>query len=340
MIDSNPARVAAYAAQEAGAPLAPFDYEPAALGPHDVEIDISHCGICHSDLHLIDNDWMTSAYPLVPGHEIVGSVAEKGALVSHVEVGARVGVGWQCGSCLHCEWCERGDENLCANAVHTCVGRPGGFADRIRVDGRFAFAIPDAMGSEAAAPLFCGGITVYSPIAQHARPGSRVGVIGIGGLGHLAIRFAHAFGCEVTAFSSTAAKEEEARALGAHHFVSSIDDRALKAQRESLDLIVSTVNAPLDWKRYVNALRPDGVLSFVGAIAEPLTIPTGILLARRRSISGSPIGGRVAMREMLDFAARHGIGAQVETLPMSEVNTALARLRRNDVRYRFVLSRN
>lgn len=339
MTSSTHSRVAAYAAQQAGAPLAPFDYAPAPLGPHDVEIAISHCGICHSDLHLIDDDWMTSEYPLVPGHEIVGSVAEKGALVSHVEVGSRVGVGWQCGSCLHCEWCERGDENLCANAVHTCVGRPGGFADRIRVDGRFAFAIPDAMGSEAAAPLFCGGITVYSPIAQHAPPQSRVGVIGIGGLGHLAIRFARAFGCEVTAFSSTAAKEEEARALGAHHFVSSIDDRALKAQRESLDLIVSTVNAPLDWKRYVNALRPDGVLSFVGAIAEPLTIPTGILLARRRSISGSPIGGRVAMREMLDFASRHGIGAQVETLPMSEVNTALARLRRNDVRYRFVLRR-
>ncbi|MGB9341484.1 MAG: NAD(P)-dependent alcohol dehydrogenase [Polyangiales bacterium] len=340
MTQATLGRVDAYAAQEAGASVAPFDYEPAALGPHDVEIAISHCGICHSDLHLIDNDWMTSKYPLVPGHEIVGTVAQKGALVSQLELGARVGVGWQCGSCLECEWCERGDENLCANSVQTCVGRPGGFADRIRVDGRFAFAIPDALGSEAAAPLFCGGVTVYSPIAQHARPQSRVGIIGIGGLGHLAIRFARAFGCEVTAFSSTAAKEEEAKALGAHHFVSSVDDRALRAQGESLDLIVSTVNAPLDWKRYVNALRPDGVLSFVGAITEPLSIPTGLLLSRRRSVTGNPIGGRVAMREMLDFAARHGIGAQVETLPMTEVNTALDRLRRNDVRYRFVLSRS
>lgn len=153
MAHSNPAHIAAYAAQRAGAPLAPFDYAPAALGQHEVEIQISHCGICHSDLHLIDNDWMTSEYPLVPGHEIVGTVAEKGDLVSHIDLGARVGVGWQCGSCLQCEWCERGDENLCAESIETCVGRPGGFADRIRVDARFAFSIPDALASEVAAPL-------------------------------------------------------------------------------------------------------------------------------------------------------------------------------------------
>jgi len=333
-------RVDAYAAHEAGASLAPFDYEPNALGPHDVEIEITHCGICHSDLHLIDNDWQTSQYPLVPGHEVVGTVAHKGSLVTHLELGARVGVGWQCGSCLQCEWCERGDENLCSNIVETCVGRHGGFADRVRVDGRFAFAIPDPLSSEVAAPLLCGGITVYSPLRQYARPQSRVGIIGIGGLGHLAIRFARAFGCEATAFSSTAAKEEEARAHGAHHFVSSIDEAALKAQRESLDLIISTVNSPLNWNRYVSALRPKGVLSFVGALAEPVSVHTGMLMARSRSVTSSPIGGRFVMREMLDFAARHGVGAQVETLPMSEVNAALDRLRRNDVRYRFVLSRD
>lgn len=340
MTSQDTPRIDAYAAHEAGASLAPYDFEPDALGPHDVEIAITHCGICHSDLHLIDNDWQTSQYPLIPGHEIVGTVAHKGPLVTHVDVGARVGVGWQCGSCLQCEWCERGDENLCSESVETCVGRPGGFADRIRVDGRFAFSIPDALSSEVAAPLLCGGITVYSPLQQYARPQSRVGVIGIGGLGHLAIRFARAMGCEVTAFSSTAAKEEEARAHGAHRFVSSVDDAALKAQRESLDLIISTVNSQLNWKRYVSALRPDGVLSLVGALAEPVSIHTGMLMGRRRSVTSSPIGGRFTMREMLDFAARHGIGAQVETLPMSEVNTALDRLRRNDVRYRFVLSRD
>jgi uncharacterized zinc-type alcohol dehydrogenase-like protein len=329
--------VSAYAAHEAGAVLEPFRYEIGPLGPNDVEIAITHCGICHSDLHLIDDDWKTSKYPLVPGHEIIGRVAKKGELVSHLELGDRVGVGWQCGSCHSCEWCERGDENLCSGTVETCVGRPGGFADRISVDGRFAFAIPDALDSAAAAPLFCGGITVYSPIRRYARPQSRVGIIGIGGLGHLAIRFARAFGCEVTAFSSTPNKAEEARSLGAHHFVSSVDDAALKAQRESLDLIVSTVNRSLDWQRYVTALRPDGVLCFVGALDEPLTIATGLLLAGRRSIAGSPIGGRVAIREMLNFAARHQIGAQVEVLPSSDVNLALDRLRRNDVRYRFVL---
>jgi uncharacterized zinc-type alcohol dehydrogenase-like protein len=314
-----------------------LSYAPDALGPNDVEIAITHCGLCHSDLHLIDNDWRTSRYPLIPGHEVVGTVAAKGDLVSHLEVGDRVGVGWQCGSCHTCEWCERGDENLCSSTTETCVGRPGGFAKGIRVDGRFAFPIPEGLRSSEAAPLFCGGITVYSPIRRHARPQSRVGVIGIGGLGHLAIRFARAFGCEVTAFSSTPDKESEARSFGAHHFVSSIDEAALRAQGDSFDLIVSTVNRSLAWKRYVTALRPDGVLSFVGALDEPLTIATGLLLAGRRSISGSPIGGRAAMREMLEFAARHQIGAQVEVLPMSEVNTALERLRRNDVRYRFVL---
>jgi uncharacterized zinc-type alcohol dehydrogenase-like protein len=342
MTNKDTPHVDAYAAREARASLAPFSYEPTSLGPHDVEIEISHCGICHSDLHLIDNDWETSEYPLVPGHEIVGTVAQKGALVTHLDLGARVGVGWQCGSCLQCEWCERGDENLCSSIVETCVGRQryGGFADRVRVDGRFAFSIPDGLSSEVAAPLLCGGITVYSPLRRYARPQSRVGVIGIGGLGHMAIRFARAFGCEVTAFSSTAAKEEEARAHGAHRFVSSIDDAALKAQRESLDLIISTVNTSLNWKRYVSALRPNGVLSFVGVVAEPVSIQTGLLLARSRSLTASPIGGRFAMREMLEFAGRHGVGAQVETLPMSEVNTALDRLRRNDVRYRFVLSRD
>jgi uncharacterized zinc-type alcohol dehydrogenase-like protein len=340
MTNSDIRRVDAYAALEAGASLAPFGYEPATLGSHDVEIEITHCGICHSDLHLIDNDWMSSKYPIVPGHEVVGTVARTGGQVSHLAEGARVGVGWQCGSCLQCEWCEHGDENLCAKIVETCVGRHGGFADRIIVDSRFAFAIPDALNSEVAAPLLCGGITVYSPLREYARPASRVGVIGIGGLGHLAIRFARAFGCEVTAFSSTSGKEAEARAHGAHHFVSSVDDAELKAQRESLDLIVSTVNIPLNWKRYVSALRPHGVLSFVGAVAEPVSIHTGMLMAKSRSVTSSPIGGRAAMREMLDFAARHNVVAQVETLPMSEVNTALERLRRNDVRYRFVLERD
>ena len=176
MTNQTAARIDAFAALESKAALTPFHYEPSALAAEELEIEISHCGICHSDLHLIDNDWMTSKYPLVPGHEIIGTVARKGAEVGHLELGDRVGVGWQCGSCLNCEWCERGDENLCAGIEETCVGRHGGFADRVRVDSRFAFAIPDALSSEVAAPLLCGGITVYSPLRQHARPQSRDGV--------------------------------------------------------------------------------------------------------------------------------------------------------------------
>ena len=332
--------VAAYAADETGGPLLPHRYQAQALGPLDIDIEVTHCGICHSDLHLIDNDWQTSAYPLVPGHEVIGKVADVGDLVTHLRVGDRVGVGWQCGSCHQCEWCERGDENLCAEMTETCVGRPGGFAERVQVDGRFAFPIPDGLASEVAAPLLCGGITVYSPLRRHARSQSRVGVIGIGGLGHLAIRFAHALGCEVTAFSSTPDNQTEARSHGSDLFVSSTDEAALKAQRESLYLIIATVNHSLDWKRYIQALRPEGVLSFVGALDEPVSIPTGLLMVKRRAITSSPIGGRAAMREMLQFAARHRVGAQVEVLPMSRVNSALDRLRKNDVRYRFVLARD
>ena len=189
----------AYAAHEQKGPLAPFVYEPGELGPNDVEIRVSHCGICHSDVHLVDGDWGASSYPMVPGHEIVGTVAAAGPAVRQLAVGQRVGVGWQCGACLECEWCVSGQENLCAQEEATCVERPGGFAERIRVDGRFAFPIPDALRSEHAAPLLCGGVTVYAPLARFARPSLRVGVIGIGGLGHLALQFARAMGCEVTA---------------------------------------------------------------------------------------------------------------------------------------------
>jgi len=316
MTSPDTSRVDAYAAHEPGASLTSFDYEPDVLGPHDVEIEITHCGICHSDLHLIDNDWQSSAYPLVPGHEIVGTIAQRGALITHVDVGERVRMvrTWRR------EPLRQYRRDLCRSSRRLCRSHSS----------RRAFRICDSGRAELRTR---GTVALWRNHGLFA-------VIGIGGLGHLAIRFARAMGCEVTAFSSTAAKEEEARAHGAHHFVSSIDDTALKGQRESLDLVISTVNSPLNWNRYVSALRPNGVLSFVGALAEPVTIHTGMLMARRRSVTSSPIGGRSTMREMLDFAARHTIGAQVETLPMSEVNAALDRLRRNDVRYRFVLRRD
>ena len=310
--------------------LKPFQYEPAALGPHDVEIAITHCGICHSDIHLIDNDWSMSSYPLVPGHEIIGTVADAGPAVKHLKQGQRVGVGWQRGSCLVCEQCVRGDENLCAESRATCVGNHGGFADRIRTDSRFAFAIPETLASENAAPLLCGGATVYSPLKHYGVvPPMRVGVIGIGGLGHLALQFANAFGCEVTAFSSTPEKEKEARDFGAHRFVASANPASLKNVVGSLDFILSTV--------YLSLLRPNGKLCFVGVPAAPIQIHIGTLLGGQKSVCASVIGSRNTIREMLEFAARHDIEAMTEVMPLADVNKAIEKVRANKARYRMVL---
>lgn len=328
----------AYAAREKTGRLEPFEYEPAPLGPHDVEIAISHCGICHSDVHLVDGDWGVGSYPMVPGHEIVGSVVEVGPAVRHLKAHDRVGVGWQRGACLVCEDCGRGDENLCLDEVATCVDHHGGFADRIRVDARFAFPIPEALASDAAAPLLCGGVTVYAPLARLARPSMRVGIVGIGGLGHLALQFARAMGCEVTALSSSPAKEEDARRFGAHHFVATGRREAVKSLARSFDVVLSTVFVPQEWKRLVSALGPHGTLCLVGAPAEPLSLPVFPLIGAQRSVTGSAIGGRPAIREMLDFAARHGVRAQGQVRPMAEADAALAEVREGKARYRTVLA--
>ncbi|MCP4684402.1 MAG: NAD(P)-dependent alcohol dehydrogenase [bacterium] len=328
-----------FAATKAGGKLEPFKYDPTPLGPDDVEIEITHCGICHSDIHLVNNDWGISEYPLLPGHEIVGTVVETGSAVSGLEPGTRVAVGWQCGACLVCDQCVSGEDNLCAESQATCVGHYGGFADRVRVDSRFAFVLPDGLESETAAPLMCAGITVYSPFKHFGvRPSSRVGVIGIGGLGHLALQFANAFGCEVTAFSTSKAKAEEAIILGAHHFVDTSDEAALDKAAGSIDFLLSTVNADLDWNAYMGVLRPNGMLCVVGVTPNPIAVHPMALIMGRKAISGSPIGSRATIREMLDFAARHGIQAQTETIPMSQVNEAMERIKANKARYRMVLA--
>lgn len=327
-----------YAASAAKATLAPLNYAPAALGPHDIEVRITHCGICHSDVHLIDNDWGISTYPLVPGHEIIGTVAHTGSMVQHLKVGQRVGIGWQRSACLSCEFCVRGDENLCSAQTATCVRNHGGFADRIVSDARFAFSIPEALASENAAPLLCGGITVYAPLRIfEIKPHMKVGIIGIGGLGHLAVQFAAAMGCHVTAFSSSHDKAAEAKTLGAHEFVATKDPSVLAKYAGRYDFILSTANADLPWLEYVNALRPDGRLCFVGIPNEPLHIPVFTLLGGRKSICASPIGGRALIQEMLEFAARHQIAAQTEVMPLSQVNQALEKVRKNTARYRMVL---
>lgn len=328
----------AYAAPSANVPLEPFTYEENGLAPYDADIEISHCGVCHSDLHLVDGDWGNRGFPLVPGHEIIGTVKAVGSEVDEALIGKRVGVGWQRGSCLSCEWCISGQEELCAKSVATCVGNYGGFAERVILDSRFAHVIPDDLDSENAAPLLCAGVTVFSPLLRYATSMSRVGVMGIGGLGHLALQYANKMGCEVIAFSSSEAKKDEAMELGAHHFVNGRDTDAMKKARKACDVIIATAPANIDWTAYIQALRPNGTLCFVGIPSEPISIPVGRLLGNQQ-VSGSSIGGRHAMREMLDFSARHNIVAWTEKLPMDSVNAALDRLRENDVRYRFVLEK-
>jgi alcohol/geraniol dehydrogenase (NADP+) len=326
-----------YAAYEARQALKPFSYDPGDLGHLEVEIEVTHCGICHSDIHLIDNDWGVSGYPLVPGHEVIGTVRAIGGAVRSVKVGQRVGLGWQCGSCMHCEWCVQGEETCCSQNQATAVGHYGGFGQAVRADNRFVFAIPDGLPSETAAPLLCGGVTVYTPLKKLARPSSRVGVIGIGGLGHMAIQFAAKFGCEVTAFSTTPGKEQEARKLGTHRFVVTTDKPQMSAAVGSIDVLVSAVTVEMDWAAWLQVLRPKGAIAIVGASPGTLGIPPMGLIMGDKSIHGSAIGNRSTIAEMLEFAARNGVTAQTEVMPMSRVNEALDKVRANKARYRMVL---
>lgn len=336
--------IRACAALESGGSLTPYEYEPQELGVHDVEIKISHCGICYSDVHLINNDWGGMSYPLVPGHEIVGTVTSIGTEVEKIMLGQRVGVGWQSGSCLACEWCLTGHENLCREKQLTCIGKHGGFADFIRTDSRFVFPIPKKLDSAHAAPLLCAGIAVYSPMKIYGvQSHQRVGVAGIGGLGHMAVQFAHATGCEVTALSTTPDKENDARSFGADHFINSNDEGQMRKTAGSLDFILVTASVMPNWTSYLNLLRPNGRLNvvgrftFTGGLAGTLDIPAAMLVAGQKSVSGSVIGGRAVMREMLTFAERHDITAQIEEVPMVDINSALEKVRHNQARYRMVL---
>jgi uncharacterized zinc-type alcohol dehydrogenase-like protein len=327
------------AAHAAGAELLPFRYDPGELGLQQVEIAITHCAICHSDLHLISNDWGVSQYPFIPGHEIVGEVTATGTEVKSLKVGQRVGLGWQSNSCGECEWCTGGMENLCPGAENTCVHRHGGYAEKVRANARFVVPIPECIESEHAAPLLCAGITVYNPMRDHGvNPSSRVGIVGIGGLGHIAIQFARVFGAEVTAFSTSADKEAEARALGAHRFVNTRESKSMKEVAGTMDFVLSTINADQDWGVYIQALRPTGTLCFVGIPPSPVAVQAFSLVSGVRSITGSTIGTPHRIREMLDVAARHGVKAQTERFPMAKANAAIELVKKNKVRYRAVLT--
>lgn len=331
--------IRAYTATEAGGPLGLTEIDPGPLGPDQVEIDVLACGICHSDLSVLNNDWGNAQFPLVAGHEATGTISAIGHHVSHLAVGQTVGLGWYSASCLHCDQCMSGNHNLCSSNESTILGRPGGFADRVRCQAAWAIPLPDGVDPVDAGPLFCGGITVFNPIVQcGVKPTDRVGVIGIGGLGHFALQFLNKWGCEVTAFSSTDAKTEEARKMGAHHVVNSRDPQALKKLARQFDFIISTVNVDLDWGSYIDALGPKGRLHLVGAVLEPIPVASFALLGQQRSISGSPVGSPATIAQMLEFCARHGIAPITERFPMSEVNEALEHLRQGKARYRVVLT--
>jgi len=330
----------AYAAHEPAGKLEPFEYVPGDLAPGQVEIDVLSCGICHSDLSMLDNQWEMASFPLVPGHEVVGKVAAVGDGVTNVAVGDTVGLGWYSGSCLGCYRCMSGDHNLCAGAEGTIVGRHGGFGDTVRCQAEWAIPLPEELDVAKAGPLFCGGITVFNPIVQFdVRPTDRVGVIGIGGLGHMAVQFLSKWGCDITAFTSTDAKADEAQKLGAHRVVNSRDPVQLEAVAGSFDFILSTVNVDLDWASYLAALGPRGRLHSVGAVPSPIPVPAFGIIPGQKSVSGSPLGSPATIATMLEFCARHGIEAVTEHFPMSQVNDAMEHLRAGKARYRIVLDR-
>jgi alcohol/geraniol dehydrogenase (NADP+) len=336
---ANTIEIHGLAVHAAGAQLVPYKYDPGELGPNEVEVKISHCGVCYSDIALIDNDWGNSKYPFVPGHEIVGTVSAVGSGVRDRKVGERVGIGWQADSCGFCEWCRQGDEHLCASAQPTCIGRNGGYADAVRVNTRFVVPIPEGMESESVAPLLCAGVTVFSPMINHGvGPTSRVAIVGIGGLGHLGLQFAKAFGAEVTALSTSKDKEDEARELGADGFVNTRDMGEMKKVAGSFDLILSTVSADQEWPVLVASLRPKGTLCVVGAPPSPIAIAGFALIGGQKAIAGSNTGSPRDLHLMLDVAARHGVKAITERFSMAKANDAIAKVKKGKVRYRAVLA--
>ena len=324
----------------AGAAKQPMKLEVVDLGPfqpEEVEIAVEHCGLCHSDISVLNNEWGMSQYPAVLGHEVIGRITAVGPNAKGLKIGQRVGVGWNSGSCMHCHQCMSGEHHLCPQVQATIVGHRGGFASHIRTHWAWAIPLPEKLNFAEAGPLLCGGVTVFAPLAMHARPTSRVGIIGIGGLGHMAVKFAAAYGCEVTAFTSSERKFDEARGFGAHHVLSSRDSAAIKKLGRNFDLLISTVNVPLDWDTMIGSLAPNGRLHIVGAVLEPIPVAAFSIIAGQRSISGSPTGSPVAIETMLDFAARHNIAPQTEHFPMSQINEAFARLESGKAHYRIVL---
>lgn len=338
--------VPAYAAPSADAPLEPLTIERRDLAEHDVLIEIAYAGICHSDIHAARGEWGEVPYPLVPGHEIAGTVTEVGSAVTRHGTGDRVGVGCLVDSCRECEPCRAGQEQYCQNgAVGTYAstgrdGKPtaGGYSTHIVVDENYVVRIPDGLGLDVAAPLLCAGITLYSPLRHwKAGPGKRVAIVGLGGLGHMGVKIAHAMGAEVSVLSQSLKKMEDGKRLGADHYYATSDPDTFKALRNRFDLIVNTVSATLDLDSFMGMLALNGTLVEVGLPSEPMSVRAGSLCRNRRSLAGSSIGGLAETQEMLDFCAEHGLAAEIEVIGADTINEAYDRVVASDVRYRFVI---
>jgi uncharacterized zinc-type alcohol dehydrogenase-like protein len=336
----------ALSAPSAGAPFDATTIERRDLGEHDVLIDIKFCGICHSDIHQVKDEWGGSIFPMVPGHEIAGVVAAVGSGVSKLSAGDRVGVGCLVDSCGECEYCQAGEEQFCMKgAVLTYNGREydgkptyGGYSQQVVVQDRFIVKIPDGLELKDAAPLLCAGITTYSPLKRwHAGKGMKVAIVGMGGLGHVAVKIAAAMGAEVTVLSQSLSKQEDGLRFGAKHYYATSERDTFKALASSFDLILNTVSANLDLDRYLSLLRVDGTLVSVGAPSQPDSFRAFSLISGRRSMAGSPIGGLPETQEMLDFCAEHGVVPEIELIAAGEVGAAYDRVERSDVRYRFVI---
>jgi len=327
----------AWVASSAKSQFTKQEIELGPLGEEEVEVIVEYCGICHSDLSVLNNEWGNAKYPAVLGHEITGRVAAVGPSVKGISVGQKVGIGWTCSSCMHCHQCISGNQNFCPESVATIIGHNGGFAARVRAHWEWTIPIPEKLPMAETGPLLCGGITVFNPLATYAKPTDRVGIVGIGGLGHLAVKFAAAFGCEVTAFTSSESKIKEAQDFGAHHVVSSRDPSAIQKLAGTFDMILVTVNVPLDWSALISALAPKGRLHFVGAVMESIPVAIFPLLVGQECISSSPIGPPAAIATMLDFASLHQIIPKTEHFPMSQINQAFKHLEEGKARYRIVL---
>ncbi|MFI5627438.1 NAD(P)-dependent alcohol dehydrogenase [Nocardioides sp. NPDC051685] len=341
-------RVNAYAAPSAGEPLAPITIERRSVGENDVLIAIEYAGICHSDIHTVNGDWGPQPFPVVPGHEIVGRVTEVGSAVTNHKVGDRVGVGCFVNSCRECDNCRNGDEQHCSTpggGVGTYAAKDrdgsftqGGYSTHVVVDAYFALKVPEGMDPAAATPLLCAGITTYAPLKKWgAGPGKRVAIVGLGGLGHMGVKIAHAMGAEVTVLSQSLKKQEDGLRLGADHYYATSDPATFEQLASSFDLIINTVSAKIDLDAYLGLLAVDGTMVNVGAPAEPLSVNVFSLITNRRNFAGSMIGGIALTQEMLDFCAEHGIGSDVEVISAEQINEAYARVLASDVRYRFVI---